>query len=108
MYVRIAEEGAPIHHFGTCVGGNNLPTRWPSEKAGQPTDGSKSFWLGIEPFGEKWQSDYDAYWCEMPGSPPRGQTWGNSFIHDRLQCATTSTFDAGAKSVVVICTAGLA
>lgn len=82
MYVRIAEDCEPIHHFGTCVGGNNPPTRWPSVKAGQPTDGSKAFWLGIEPFGEKWRWDYYAYWCEMRGSPPRGQTWGNSFIHN--------------------------
>lgn len=82
MYVRIAEDCEPIHHFGTCVGGNNPATRWPSVKAGQPTDGAKSFWLGIEPFGESWQWDYYAYWCEMRGSPPRGQTWGNSFIHN--------------------------
>ncbi len=82
MYVRIAEDCEPIHHFGTCIGGNNPATRWPSVKAGQPTDGAKSFWLGIEPFGELWRWDYYAYWCEMRGSPPRGQTWGNSFIHD--------------------------
>ncbi|MCA9149680.1 MAG: hypothetical protein KDA92_10290, partial [Planctomycetales bacterium] len=36
----------------------------------------------IEPFGRSWQWDYYAYWCEMRGSPPRGQTWGNSFIHN--------------------------
>jgi hypothetical protein len=82
MYVRFADDCEPIHHFGTCVGGNFPPTRWPSVKAGQPTDGDKSFWLGIEPFGEAWRWDYYAYWCEMQGSPPRGQTWGNSFIHD--------------------------
>ena len=82
MYVRFAEDCEPIHHFGTCVGGNNPATRWPSVKAGQPTDGAKTFWLGIEPFGELWQWDYYAYWCEMRGSPPRGQTWGNSFIHN--------------------------
>lgn len=82
MYVRIAEDCEPIHHFGTCVGGNYPPTTWPSVKAGQPTDGAKSFWLGIEPFGEAWRWDYYAYWCEMRGSPPRGQTWGNSFIQD--------------------------
>lgn len=85
MYVRIAEDCEPIHHFGTCVGGNNPATPWPTVKAGKPTDGSKAFWLGIEPFGQQWQWDYYAYWCEMRGSPPRGQTWGNSFIHnDRL------------------------
>lgn len=86
MYVRIAEDCEPIHHFGTCVGGNHPVVRWPSVRAGEPTDGAKSFWLGIEPFGEAWRWDYYAYWCEMRGSPPRGQTWGNSFIHnDALQ-----------------------
>ncbi len=82
MYVRIAEDCEPIHHFGTCIGGNNPATRWPSVKAGQPTDGAKSFWLGIEPFGDRWRWDYYAYWCEMRGSPPQGKTWGNSFIHN--------------------------
>ena len=86
MYVRIAEDCEPIHHFGTCVGGNNPATRWPSVRAGQPTQGDKSFWVGIEPFGKSWQWDYYAYWWEMQGSPPRGQTWGNSFIHnDKLK-----------------------
>ncbi|MCA9085848.1 MAG: exo-alpha-sialidase [Planctomycetaceae bacterium] len=82
MYVRFADDCEPIHHFGTCVGGNHPATPWPSVKAGQPTDGDRSFWIGIEPFGAKWQWDYYAYWCEMRGSPPRGQTWGNSFIHN--------------------------
>ena len=82
MYVKFAEDCEPVHHFGTCVGGNLPPTRWPSVRAGQPTQGDKSFWVGIEPFGSKWQWDYYTYWCEMRGSPPRGQTWGNSFIHD--------------------------
>lgn len=82
MYVRFAEDCEPVHHFGTCVGGNNPATRWPSVRAGEPTSGEKSFWVGIEPFGDKWQWDYYSYWCDMRGSPPRGQTWGNSFIHD--------------------------
>jgi hypothetical protein len=86
MYVRFADDCEPIHHFGTCVGGHNPSTAWPSVRAGQPTQGDRSFWIGIEPFGKNWQWDYYAYWCEMRGSPPRGQTWGNSFIHnDRLR-----------------------
>ena len=83
MYVKFADDCEAVHHFGTCVGGNNPPTRWPSVRAGQPTQGDRSFWVGIEPFGKNWQWDYYTYWCEMQGSPPRGQTWGNSFIHDR-------------------------
>jgi len=82
MYVKFAEDCEPVHHFGTCVGGNNPSTRWPMVRAGQPTEGNKSFWLGIEPYGKRWQWDYYTYWCDMRGSPPRGQTWGNSFIQD--------------------------
>lgn len=82
MYVKFADDCEPIHHFGTCVGGNHPATPWPSVRAGQPTKGDKSFWVGIEPFGSKWQWDYYTYWCEMRGSPPSGKTWGNSFLHD--------------------------
>ena len=81
-YVKFDPDCGEIHHFGTCLGGNNPPTPWPSVRAGQPTDGAKSFWSGIEPFGKNWVWDYYTYWCEMRGSPPRGQTWGNSFIRD--------------------------
>jgi hypothetical protein len=48
----------------------------------RPTDGAISFWSGIEPFGKNWNWDFYTYWCEMRGSPPRGQTWGNSFVRD--------------------------
>jgi hypothetical protein len=82
-YVKFDPDCGEIHHFGPCVGGNLPATRWPSVKAGQPTDGAKSFWSGIEPFGRSWVWDYYTYWCDMRGSPPRGQTWGNSFIRDR-------------------------
>lgn len=82
MYVRFADDCEPIHHFGTCIGGNNPSTAWPTVKAGEPTLGDKAFWVGIEPFGSQWRWDYYAYWCDMRGSPPRGQTWGNSFIQD--------------------------
>lgn len=81
-YVKFDPDCGEIHHFGTCLGGNLPATPWPSVKAGQPTDGAKSFWSGIEPFGSKWTWDFYTYWCEMRGSPPRGQTWGNSFVHD--------------------------
>ena len=83
MYVKFAEDCEPVHHFGTCVGGNHPSTPWPTVKAGQPPLGDRGFWVGIEPFGRQWQWDYYAYWCEMRGSPPRGQTWGNSFCPRR-------------------------
>jgi hypothetical protein len=82
-YVRFDPECGEIHHFGTCLGGNNPATPYPSVRAGYPTDGAKSFWSGIEPFGSSWTWDYYTYWCDMRGSPPRGQTWGNSFVRDR-------------------------
>ncbi len=81
-YVKFATNSGEFHHFGTCLGGNFPATPWPSVKAGIRNDGAKSFWSGIEPFGKSWTWDFYTYWCEMRGSPPRGQTWGNSFIHD--------------------------
>jgi hypothetical protein len=81
-YVKFAPDCGEIHHFGPCLGGNNPATPWPSVKAGQPTDGAKSFWSGIEPNGSAWVWDFYTYWSEMRGSPPRGQTWGNSFVRD--------------------------
>jgi predicted amidohydrolase len=82
FYVKFDPDCAPVHHFGTCVGGNNPASRWPMVSAGKPPAGDKSFWIGIEPFGADWRWDYYTYWCDMRGSPPRGQTWGNSFIRD--------------------------
>jgi hypothetical protein len=82
FYVKFDPDCAPIHHFGTNLGGNLPPTPWPSVSAGKPPAGDKSFWVGIEPFGKSWVWDYYTYWHEMRGSPPRGQTWGNSFVRD--------------------------
>ena len=82
FYVKFDPECAEIHHFGTCIGGNNPSTAWPQVKSGFPTEGDKGFWVGIEPFGKSWVWDYYTYWVEMRGSPPKGQTWGNSFIRD--------------------------
>jgi hypothetical protein len=82
FYVKFDPDCAPVHHFGTCIGGNNPATPWPMVSAGKPPAGDKSFWTGIEPFGDSWTWDYYTYWCEMRGSPPRGQTWGNSFVRD--------------------------
>jgi hypothetical protein len=81
-YVKFDPECGEIHHFGTCLGGNFPSTAWPSVKAGMPTDAAKTFWSGIEPFGKAWVWDFYTYWGDMRGSPPRGQTWGNSFIRD--------------------------
>ena len=79
-YVKFDPECNDLHHFGTCLGGNNPPTRWPVVNAGYRTEGDKSFWSGIEPSGGAWTWDYYTYWSGMWGSPPNGKTWGNSFV----------------------------
>jgi hypothetical protein len=81
-YVKFDPECGELTHFGPCLGGHFPATPWPAVKAGQPTDGAISFWSGIEPFGKSWNWDFYTYWCEMRGSPPRGQSWGNSFVRD--------------------------
>lgn len=81
FYVKFDPDCAPIHHF-FHVGGYNPPTPWPQGGAGQRPRGDERFSTGVEPFGDNWRWDYYSYWMEMRGSPPRGQTWGNSFIHD--------------------------
>ncbi len=81
FYVKFDADCGPIHHF-VHFGGYNPPTAWPQGGAGVRPNGAKRFSTGIEPFGNKWVWDYYAYWTEMGGSPPRGQTWGNSFVRD--------------------------
>ena len=84
FYVKFDPDCVPIHHFGTNIGGYNPPTPWPQGGAGLRPGGDKTFTVGVEPFGDRWTWDYYTYWCEMRGSPPNGQTWGNSFIRDPM------------------------
>ena len=81
FYVKFDRDCAPIHHF-FHVGGYNPATPWPQGGAGERPRGDERFSTGVEPFGDAWRWDYYSYWMEMRGSPPRGQTWGNSFIRD--------------------------
>jgi hypothetical protein len=81
FYVKFAPDCAPIHHF-FHVGGYNPATRWPQGGAGERPRGDERFSTGVEPFGDAWVWDCYTYWMEMRGSPPRGQTWGNSFVQD--------------------------
>lgn len=81
FYVKFDPECTPIHHFFS-VGGYNPPTPWPQGGAGERPRGNDRFSTGIEPHGSAWTWDYYTYWLDMRGSPPRGKTWGNSFIHD--------------------------
>jgi hypothetical protein len=79
FYVKFDRDCAPIHHF-FHVGGYQPPTAWPQGGAGQRPRGDERFSTGVEPRGDAWIWDYYSYWADMRGSPPRGQTWGNSFI----------------------------
>jgi hypothetical protein len=81
FYVKFDRDCAPIHHF-FHVGGYDPPTPYPQGGAGERPRGDKRLTTGIEPHGNSWVWDYYSYWMEMRGSPPRGQTWGNSFIRD--------------------------
>jgi hypothetical protein len=81
FYVKFDPECAPVHHF-FHVGGYHPPTPYPQGGAGQRPRGDERFTVGIEPHGSAWVWDYYAYWMRMRGSPPRGQTWGNSFVRD--------------------------
>ncbi|MDG2224125.1 MAG: hypothetical protein P8L85_22275 [Rubripirellula sp.] len=81
FYVKFDPDCAPIHHF-FHVGGYNPSTEWPQGGAGNRPRGNERFSTGVEPHGDHWTWDYYSYWSEMRGSPPRGQTWGNTFIRD--------------------------
>ncbi|MCX7591465.1 MAG: hypothetical protein N2255_07540 [Kiritimatiellae bacterium] len=81
FYVKFAPDCGPIHHF-FHVGGYNPPTRWPQGGAGERPRGNERFTTGVEPYGEQWRWDFYTYWMEMRGSPPKGQTWGNSFVNN--------------------------
>ncbi|MCP5068706.1 MAG: hypothetical protein GY946_19260 [bacterium] len=82
FYVKFDKDCAPVHHFGTHIGGNNPSTKWPMMDAGNAPAGDKHFNASIEPFGKSWTWDYYTYWCEMRGSPPNGKRWGNVFVRD--------------------------
>lgn len=79
FYVKFDADCAPIHHF-FHVGGYRPSTPYAQGGAGDRPKGGERFSVGIEPFGDAWKWDYYAYWMEMGGSPPRGQTWGNNFL----------------------------
>lgn len=81
-YIKFAPETGEWHHGPSALGGNHPATPHPMVSAGNPPDGDRSFWSGIETYGEDLRWDYYTYWTDMRGSPPAGQTWGNSFIRD--------------------------
>jgi hypothetical protein len=82
MYVKFDRDCNPIHHFGTGIGGNFPSTAYPSFGAGAGKRPNGTYFVTeLEPMGKAWTWDFYTYWAEMQGSPPAGQTWGNTFIH---------------------------
>ncbi|MBN1853616.1 MAG: hypothetical protein JW829_12865 [Pirellulales bacterium] len=78
FYMKFNKEHAPIHHYGSGLVGFNPPTPWPQGGAGERPRADARWTTQVEP------SDFNTwhfytYWQEMGGSPPRGQTWGNTF-----------------------------
>lgn len=82
FYTKFDPDCAPIGHF-FHLGGRNPPTPFARGGAGIRPRPDQWFGNGVEPTGKSWTWDFYTYWPEMRASPPRGQTWGNSFIHDR-------------------------
>lgn len=78
FYTKFNREHAPIHHYGAGMIGYNPPSRWPLGGAGIRPKGDNSFVTQVEP-GDFTSWYFYSYWQEMGGSPPKGQTWGNSF-----------------------------
>lgn len=78
FYMKFNQDHAPIHHYGAGLIGYNPPSRWPLGGAGLRPKGEESFLTQVEP-GDFTSWNSYTYWQEMGGSPPSGQTWGNSF-----------------------------
>lgn len=81
FYMKFNKEHAPIHHYGSGFLGYNPPSRWPQGGAGLRPKGDQSFVTQVEP-GDFTSWNFYSYWQHMGGSPPKGQTWGNSFEHE--------------------------
>jgi hypothetical protein len=81
FYMKFNQEHAPIHHYGSGLWGYHPPSRWPMGGAGLRPKGNESFITQVEP-GDFTTWNFYSYWQEMGGSPPKGQTWGNSFEHE--------------------------
>ena len=77
-YVKFDRDCAPIHHFGTHLGGFNPPTPWPQGGAGLRPDGAKRFTTGVEPYGKSWSWDFYTYWQGMHVHGD-GRYWGTPF-----------------------------
>ena len=78
FYMKFNAEHAPIHHYGSGLLGFDPPTPWPQGGAGVRPNGAARWSTQVEPSNfTTWH--FYTYWQQMCGSPPRGQTWGNTF-----------------------------
>jgi hypothetical protein len=79
FYVKFHPDCAPVHHFGTHLGGFNPPTPWPQGGAGERPRGDRRFTTGVEPFGKSWGWDFYTYWQGMHVHGD-GRYWGTPFL----------------------------
>ncbi len=79
FYVKFAPDCAPIHHFGTHLGGYNPPTPWPQGGAGLRPRGDRRFTTGVEPYGKSWAWGFYTYWQGMHVHGD-GRYWGTPFL----------------------------
>jgi hypothetical protein len=78
FYMKFNQEHAPIHHYGSGLVGFHPATPWPLGGAGERPLGNARWSTQVEPGNfDSW--NFYTYWQGMGGSPPRGQTWGNTF-----------------------------
>jgi hypothetical protein len=78
FYMKFNPDHAPIHHYGSGLVGFHPSSRWPQGRAGQRPSGDARWTTQVEP-GDLSSWFFYTYWQGMGGSPPRGQTWGNTF-----------------------------
>jgi hypothetical protein len=79
FYVKFDPDSAPIHHFGTHLGGFHPPTPWPQGGAGERPHGDARFTTAVEPFGKDWAWDFYTYWQGMRVHGD-GRYWGTPFL----------------------------
>lgn len=78
FYMKFNQGHAPIHHYGSGLLGFRPPTPWAQGGAGVRPMADARWSTQVEPGNfDTW--NFYSYWQGMGGSPPRGQTWGNSF-----------------------------
>jgi hypothetical protein len=78
FYMKFNKEHSPIHHYGGSFWGYNPPQPWSMGGAGVRPKGNQSWITQVEPGNFDQWTNY-TYWQNMGGSPPKGQTWGNTF-----------------------------